>query len=151
MLSRTAGPRDNGSLEARKDVLTFTGPPLTEPLDVLGPITALLRVSTDTGHADVFARLCDVDERGRSVNICDGLVRLRTAGQESSEAAVPMSATAHRFAARPPDPPADQWGSASALRPKPRHGGAVGRCRRSRAGAHHAPRRFGIAASSHCR
>ncbi|MBB4893471.1 hypothetical protein FHS39_002502 [Streptomyces olivoverticillatus] len=99
LLSRTAGPRDNGSLEARKDVLTFTGPPLTEPLDVLGPITALLRVSTDTGHADVFARLCDVDERGRSVNICDGLVRLRTAGQESSEAAVPMSATAHRFAA----------------------------------------------------
>ncbi len=27
LLSRTAGPRDNGSLEARDDVLTFTGPP----------------------------------------------------------------------------------------------------------------------------
>lgn len=99
LLSRTAGPRDNGTLEARDDVLTFTGPPLTEPLDVLGPVSARLTVSTDTGHADVFTRLCDVDPHGRSVNICDGLGRLRTAGQMPSRVTVAMSATAHRFRA----------------------------------------------------
>ncbi|WP_240805570.1 CocE/NonD family hydrolase [Streptomyces sp. A1547] len=98
LLSRTAGPRDNGTLEAREDVLTFTGPPLTEPVDVLGPISARLSISTDTGHADVFTRLCDVDAQGRSVNICDGLGRLRTDGQEPSQITVPMSSTAHRFA-----------------------------------------------------
>jgi uncharacterized protein len=98
LLSRTAGPRDNSGLEAREDVLTFTGPPLTEPVDILGPVSARLSVSTDTGHADVFTRLCDVDTQGRSVNICDGLGRLRTDGQEPSRITVPMSSTAHRFA-----------------------------------------------------
>lgn len=98
LLSRTAGSRDNRTLEARDDVLTFTSPPLTEPLDVLGPVSARLSVSTDTGHADVFTRLCDVDPQGRSVNICDGLGRLRTDGQEASDVTVPMSRTAHRFA-----------------------------------------------------
>lgn len=98
LLSRTAGPRDNSTLEARDDVLTFTGPPLTEPLEILGPVSARLSISTDTGHADVFTRLCDVDAQGRSVNICDGLGRLRTDGQEPSQITVPMSSTAHRFA-----------------------------------------------------
>lgn len=98
LLSRTAGSRDNGTLEARDDVLTFTGPPLTEPVDILGPVSARLTISTDTGHADVFTRLCDVDPQGRSVNICDGLARLRTGDQTPSQVTVPMSATAHRFA-----------------------------------------------------
>ncbi|MFJ9342221.1 CocE/NonD family hydrolase [Streptomyces sp. NPDC101733] len=97
LLSRTAGSRDNSTLEMRDDVLTFTGPPLTEPVDVLGPISARLSISTDTGHADVFTRLCDVDAQGRSVNICDGLGRLRTDGQEPSQVTVEMSSTAHRF------------------------------------------------------
>ncbi|WP_419248799.1 CocE/NonD family hydrolase [Streptomyces melanogenes] len=97
LLSRTAGVRDNTALEAREDVLTFTGPPLTEPVDILGPVSARLSISTDTGHTDVFTRLCDVDPQGRSVNICDGLGRLRTEGEEPSQITVPMSSTAHRF------------------------------------------------------
>ncbi|MEU8353053.1 CocE/NonD family hydrolase [Streptomyces sp. NPDC048845] len=120
LLSGAAGPRDNSALEAREDVLTFTGPPLAEPLDVLGPVSARLRISTDTGYADVFTRLCDVDPRGRSTNVCDGHTRLRTTPRTSAEftdtaeiaevaeaseiaeiaeIAVPMSATAHRFPA----------------------------------------------------
>ncbi|MFE5535955.1 CocE/NonD family hydrolase, partial [Streptomyces sp. NPDC056519] len=98
LLSRTAGPRDNKALEARDDVLTFTGPPLTEPVDVMGAVSARLTISTDTGHADVFTRLCDVDAQGRSVNVCDGLGRVRAAAQEPSDIDVPMSSTAHRFA-----------------------------------------------------
>ncbi|WP_199885601.1 CocE/NonD family hydrolase [Streptomyces sp. CB00455] len=98
LLSRTAGPRDNSTLEARDDVLTFTGPALTEAVDVLGPVFARLTMSTDSGYADVFTRLCDVDARGRSVNVCDGLGRLRTTGGEPSQTTVAMSSTAHRFA-----------------------------------------------------
>ncbi|UNO43727.1 CocE/NonD family hydrolase [Streptomyces sp. MST-110588] len=105
LLSDKSGPRDNTALEARDDVLTFTGAPLAEPLCVIGPVGVELRVSTDTGHADVFARLCDVDRSGRSVNVCDGLWRLRPAGGDPAAAAdpvdvtVPMSATAHCFPA----------------------------------------------------
>ncbi|MFB6777350.1 CocE/NonD family hydrolase [Streptomyces sp. NPDC056352] len=99
LLSRTAGPRDNSVLEAREDVLTFTGPPLVEPVDVLGPVFARLSISTDTGYADVFTRLCDVDAQGRSINVCDGLTQLRTVEEAPSMVTVPMSSTAHRFAA----------------------------------------------------
>ncbi|MEU5544766.1 CocE/NonD family hydrolase [Streptomyces sioyaensis] len=99
LLSPKAGSRDNTALEARDDVLTFTTAPLTEPLDVVGPVRAELRVTTDTGHADVFARLCDVDDRGRSVNVCDGLRRLHLTEDDPAQVTVDMSATAHRFAA----------------------------------------------------
>ncbi|MFJ9417191.1 CocE/NonD family hydrolase [Streptomyces sp. NPDC101227] len=98
LLSGTAGFQDNGSLEVRDDVLTFTGPVLSEPVDILGPVSARLSISTDTGHADVFTRLCDVDADGCSVNICDGLGQLRTTEHEPSQVTVPMSSTAHRFA-----------------------------------------------------
>nr|BFD87086.1 hypothetical protein StreXyl84_64870 [Streptomyces sp. Xyl84] len=64
----------------------------------LGPVTARLSISTDTGHADVFTRLCDVDAQGRSVNVCDGLGRFRTTEETPSQAVVSMSSAAHRFA-----------------------------------------------------
>ncbi|MFF4644593.1 CocE/NonD family hydrolase [Streptomyces sp. NPDC001389] len=99
LLSRTAGPRDNAPLETREDVLTFTSAPLTEPVDVLGPVSARLTVSTDTGHTDVFSRLCDVDEQGRSTNVCDGLSPARTAEGLPSHVTVPMGSTAHHFPA----------------------------------------------------
>ncbi|TXR94715.1 CocE/NonD family hydrolase, partial [Streptomyces sp. col6] len=99
LLSRTAGARDNASLEARADVLTFTGPALAEPLTVLGPVSARIGAATDTGYGDVFVRLCDVDPEGRSVNVCDGIAQLRTTGADPVRVTVPMGHTAHRFAA----------------------------------------------------
>nr|WP_110944156.1 CocE/NonD family hydrolase [Streptomyces niger] len=98
LLSRGAGPRDNSTLEARDDVLTFTTPPLAEAVDILGPVTARLTVSTGSGHPYLFARLCDVDPRGRSRNICDGLALLQAAQGESEQVGVAMGATAHRLA-----------------------------------------------------
>ncbi|MFC9153808.1 CocE/NonD family hydrolase [Streptomyces bauhiniae] len=98
LLSPGAGPRDNRALEARTDVVTFTAPPLTEPLGILGPVAARLTVSTDTGHADVFTRLCDVHPDGRSVNVCDGLGTVDASPGAATRLTVPMSATAHRFA-----------------------------------------------------
>jgi uncharacterized protein len=107
--NRAFGSRRNNAVEARDDVLVFTGAPLAAPLEVIGPVSIRLSVRGSSPHFDVFARLCDVDERGRSWNICDGLLRLgerATAGAGATgdnrawrEVTVPMSATAHRFAA----------------------------------------------------
>ena len=95
LLSRSAGPRDNTKLEARPDVVTFTSEPLDTAVEVLGPVSAVLQISIgDAASADVFARLCDVDGRGRSVNVCDGLLRIDAGGRIT----VAMSSTAHRFA-----------------------------------------------------
>ena len=103
LLTGKAGAADNRALESRPDVLVFTSAPLTSALDVVGPVSARLRVRAPNGHFDLFARLCDVDPRGRSRNVCDGIIRHRPGasggGQEPESITVPMSATAHRFAA----------------------------------------------------
>jgi putative CocE/NonD family hydrolase len=97
MDARSSGAQRNDALERRRDVLIFTGAALAAPLEVIGPVSARLRVRAGGPHFDVFARLCDVDPRGRSWNICDGLIRLGPGSPD--EVTVPMSATAHRFGA----------------------------------------------------
>lgn len=102
MDSNGFGPKDNGKLEARDDVLVFTGPVIGQPDEVIGPVSLRLRVRGSSPDFDVFARLCDVDAKGTSWNICDGLRRLDgtlpTDADGWTEIEVPMSATAHRFA-----------------------------------------------------
>jgi putative CocE/NonD family hydrolase len=75
-LSGSMGIKDNRALEARTDVVTFTSAPLAAPIDVAGRPSVALAVAVDNPHADVFVRLCDVDERGRSRNFSDRLTRL---------------------------------------------------------------------------
>ena len=103
LLTAKAGPADNRALEARPDVLVFTSAPLAAALDVVGPVSARVRVRASGGHFDVFARLCDVDPRGRSRNVCDGIIRHRPGasgdGEEPDAITVPMSATAYQFGA----------------------------------------------------
>jgi uncharacterized protein len=67
---------DNREVEARDDVLVFTGPPLAADLDVVGPVRARVHVRTEVPHADVFVRVCDVDPSGVSRNVVDGIRRL---------------------------------------------------------------------------
>jgi uncharacterized protein len=101
LLSGKAGSVDDRRLEARDDVLVFTSAPLPADLDVIGPVSARFRVQASNPHADLFTRLCDVDERGRSRSVCDGLQRHRPNGEPGAEflITVRMSATAHRFRA----------------------------------------------------
>jgi uncharacterized protein len=75
MSVRNCGSQDNTAVEARADVLTFSTAPLTEPVEVAGVPVAELYVSSDNPHCDVFVRLCDVDERGRSRNLTDQILR----------------------------------------------------------------------------
>ncbi len=98
LLTGKAGARDNQALEARPDVLV-TSAPLIADLDVIGPVSARVRVRASGGHFDLFARLCDVDPRGRSRNVCDGIMRCAVSPGSVTPVTVPMSATAHRFGA----------------------------------------------------
>ncbi|KJK56148.1 CocE/NonD family hydrolase [Saccharothrix sp. ST-888] len=99
LVAGKAAQADNRPLEARNDVLTFTTAPLPEPVTILGPVSAILQISTDTGHADVFARLCDIDPQNRSTNVCDGLRRLQPDEESPATVTVAMSSTAYRFPA----------------------------------------------------
>ena len=77
-LTTNAGVRDNGDLEARTDVLTFTTAELTADLEFEGFPVLDVSVSVDNPYADLFVRICDVDRKGRSRNITDILVPLDT-------------------------------------------------------------------------
>jgi putative CocE/NonD family hydrolase len=90
------GHRDNRKLEQRDDVLTFTGPLLDEPLEVMGnPVVELVH-GTDNPHADLFVRLCEVRKNGRSINVSDGFQRLEPE-KSSGTIMLRLEALAHRF------------------------------------------------------
>jgi uncharacterized protein len=97
VMTRTAGVRDNGSLEHRTDVLTFTTEPLADPVEIAGDVVAELTIRRDNANADVFVRLCDVDEKGTSRNICDGIVRLTAGDPLDGSISVSMIGAGHRF------------------------------------------------------
>ncbi|MDF5755174.1 CocE/NonD family hydrolase [Spongiactinospora sp. TRM90649] len=97
----SAGAKDNQRVEARADVLTFTTAPLDEDVEAIGPVRVRLHVRSANPHADYFARVCEVDPRGRSVNVCDGIVRLQEAGPiqagDIRVADIDLWPMAHRF------------------------------------------------------
>ena len=100
-MSLTAGVRDNRPVEQRPDVLVFSSEPLDEPVEVFGDVTAELRVTRDNPNADLFVRLCDVDEPGdahsRSRNVCDGIVRLTDPDPLAGTVSISLIGAAHRF------------------------------------------------------
>jgi putative CocE/NonD family hydrolase len=97
IMAVNAGSRDNRAVERRLDVLVFSSDPLDEPVEVIGEVAAELFVTRDNPYADLFVRLCDVDPRGRSRNICDGIVRLTGEDPLAGPVRVSLLGAAHRF------------------------------------------------------
>ncbi|MBB4914113.1 CocE/NonD family hydrolase [Streptosporangium saharense] len=69
------GVYDQRPIEAREDVLVYTSEPLSEPLDVTGPISVVLHASTSALDTDWTAKLVDVGPCGYARNVSDGIVR----------------------------------------------------------------------------
>jgi uncharacterized protein len=72
-----AGPRDQREVERRADVLCYSTEPLAEPLEVIGPVEAVLHVSSSAPDTDFTAKLVDVHPDGRAENLTDGILRVR--------------------------------------------------------------------------
>lgn len=77
LLGSPSGPTDHSPVERRDDVLVYTGPVLTEAVEVTGEVRLLLYVASDAVDTDFVARLCDVYPDGRSMVLCDGITRTR--------------------------------------------------------------------------
>ncbi|SFE81857.1 CocE/NonD family hydrolase [Alteribacillus iranensis] len=82
---KNAGPMDQQEIEKREDVLVYTTPPLEKSVEVTGPIKMYLWVSTDAPDTDFTAKLVDVFPDGRSFNLTDGIVRMKTQNTRGSE------------------------------------------------------------------
>ena len=67
------GARDRRSVERRDDVVVYTTEPLTNDVEVTGPVEAILYASSSAVDTDFAATLSDVYPDGRAVNICEGI------------------------------------------------------------------------------
>jgi putative CocE/NonD family hydrolase len=74
--AQIGGPDDYAGVQTRGDVLVYTGEPLTEPLDVIGPVRLVLHVATSAADTDICAMLLDIHPNGFAQRLCDGVVRL---------------------------------------------------------------------------
>ena len=72
LLSPAGGYRDDTALARRADVLTFTGDPLPTDLYVVGTPALELSHACANPHNDLFVRISQVDQHGRSRNVSDG-------------------------------------------------------------------------------
>ncbi|MDP6124297.1 MAG: CocE/NonD family hydrolase [Candidatus Latescibacteria bacterium] len=88
-LFQPIGPADLTSIETRDDVVSYTTPPLTEPLAVVGPVGVTLWASSSAEDTDFMAMLTDVYPDGRSMLILDGPIRARHRDSFTEE--TPMS------------------------------------------------------------
>ena len=71
------GPKDQRKVEARKDVLVYSSEVLKKEVEVIGPVTVILYVSTTAADTDFMAKLVDVFPDGTARNLCDGMLRMR--------------------------------------------------------------------------
>ena len=72
-----AGPIDQTPVEQREDVLVYSSAPLEQGLDIVGPLAAVLYVSSSARDTDFTAKLVDVLPNGRALTIQEGIVRAR--------------------------------------------------------------------------
>jgi uncharacterized protein len=71
------GALDQREIESRADVLVYTSEPLTEPLEVTGPVKVILYAASSALDTDWTGKLVDVYPDGRAFNLCDGIARAR--------------------------------------------------------------------------
>ena len=72
-----AGPRDQGEVEKRKDILVYTTEALTQDTEVTGPVMLDLFASASTVDTDFTAKLVDVWPNGFAQNLTEGILRAR--------------------------------------------------------------------------
>jgi putative CocE/NonD family hydrolase len=72
-----AGSFDQRVRETRPDILVYTSEPLTEPMEVSGPVSVTLYVSSDAKDTDFTVKLIDVDTEGRAWNLDETIQRMR--------------------------------------------------------------------------
>jgi putative CocE/NonD family hydrolase len=71
------GSFDHSDIEQRSDVLAYTGDVLGDGLELTGPMRAIVYLSSDALDTDVTVKLLDVFPDGRSMNMVEGITRVR--------------------------------------------------------------------------
>ncbi len=70
-------PEDYTEEEKRQDILCYTSDILDRDITITGDMTAELYISSDAPDTDFIVRVTDVDEKGRSIKLADGILSAR--------------------------------------------------------------------------
>ncbi len=70
-------PDNYNKVEERDDVLVYTTPPLDQEVVIAGDVYAEFYASTSAPDTDWVVRLTDVDEKGNSIRLSDGIIRAK--------------------------------------------------------------------------
>jgi putative CocE/NonD family hydrolase len=73
----TAGAFDQRKMEARPEILVYTSEPFADGVEVSGPITPTLYVSSDAKDTDFTVKVIDVYPDGRAYNLDESIQRMR--------------------------------------------------------------------------
>lgn len=71
------GVKDQTEVENRKDVLVYTSAPLKKPMEIVGPLKAVIYAGTEGVDTDFTAKLVEVRSSGYARIIEDGILRAR--------------------------------------------------------------------------
>jgi putative CocE/NonD family hydrolase len=72
-----AGSFDQQKMEARQDILVYSSEPFKDGLELSGPITPTLYVSSDAKDTDFTVKILDVYPDGRAYNLDESIQRMR--------------------------------------------------------------------------
>jgi uncharacterized protein len=75
MIGPAAGIARQNEVERRKDVLVYTTPVLDQDVEVTGPVSLILYISTTVPDTDFTAKLVDVHPDGSAFNVSEGILR----------------------------------------------------------------------------
>ncbi len=73
----TAGSFDQRKMESRHDILVYTTAAFKEAVEISGPITPTLYVSSDAKDTDFTVKVLDVYPDGRAYNLDESIQRMR--------------------------------------------------------------------------
>ena len=85
-------------LKERKDIVVYRSAPIQEPFKILGPMSAVIYVSSDAPETDVFVRISEEDPSRGHFLLAEGVSRVRFQGKKPVRVEVDLWHTAIRIA-----------------------------------------------------
>ncbi|HEU0174700.1 MAG TPA: CocE/NonD family hydrolase [Blastocatellia bacterium] len=85
-------------LAKRKDIVAYRSAPIQEPFKILGPMSAVIHVSSDAPETDLFVRVSEEDPSHGLFLLAEGKSRVRFQGTKPARVEVDLWHTAIRIA-----------------------------------------------------
>jgi putative CocE/NonD family hydrolase len=85
-------------LKERKDIVAYRSAPIQEPFKILGPMSAVIYVSSDAPETDLFVRISEEDSSHNHFLLAEGISRVRFNGKKTARVEVELWHTAIRIA-----------------------------------------------------